>query len=95
MRATLSDVAIGGEVAIKGRVLYLTSDSALLQRQLSGENLTFDPQRSLIDNISTDELTPGGFATTTTRRSPGIVWSVCAVASCRKTRFATEVSKSS
>jgi len=57
--ATLSDVAIGGEVAIKGRVLYLTSDGALLQRQLSGENLTFDPQRSLIDNISTDELTPG------------------------------------
>jgi len=59
VRATLSDVAIGGEVAIKGRVLYLTSDGALLQRQLSGENLTFDPQRSLIDNISTDELTPG------------------------------------
>ena len=59
VRATLSDVAIGGEVAIKGRVLYLTSDGALLQRQLAGENLTFDPQRSLIDNISTDELTPG------------------------------------
>jgi len=59
VRATLSDVAIGGEVTIKGRVLYLTSDGELLRRQLSGENLSFDPERSLIDNISTDELTPG------------------------------------
>src|SRR5713226_6599220 len=48
-----------GEVKVKGRVLYLTSDSALLEGQLSGENLAFDPQRPLIDNISTDELTPG------------------------------------
>ena len=44
MRATLSDVAIGGEVTIKGRVLYLTSDGELLQRQLSGENLIFRPR---------------------------------------------------
>jgi 3-isopropylmalate/(R)-2-methylmalate dehydratase large subunit len=48
-----------GELTIKGRVLYLTSDAALLQRQLAGENLTFDPQLPLIDNVSTDELTPG------------------------------------
>jgi 3-isopropylmalate/(R)-2-methylmalate dehydratase large subunit len=30
-----------------------------LKRQLGGENLKYDPSRPLIDNISTDELTPG------------------------------------
>jgi 3-isopropylmalate/(R)-2-methylmalate dehydratase large subunit len=60
VRATLNVVPIAnGGVTIKGRVLYLTSDAALLQGQLAGENLGFDPQRPLIDNISTDELTPG------------------------------------
>jgi 3-isopropylmalate/(R)-2-methylmalate dehydratase large subunit len=48
-----------GEITVKGRVLYLTTDAALLQGQLAGENLTYDPTRPLIDNISTDELTPG------------------------------------
>jgi 3-isopropylmalate/(R)-2-methylmalate dehydratase large subunit len=48
-----------GEITVKGRVLYLTTDAALLQKQLAGENLTYDAARPLIDNISTDELTPG------------------------------------
>jgi len=43
---------------LTGRVLYLTEDPELLRRQLAGETLTFDPRRSLLASISTDELTP-------------------------------------
>lgn len=46
-------------VRISGRILYLTEDPELLRRQLAGENLAYDPNRKLIDNISTDEITPG------------------------------------
>jgi 3-isopropylmalate/(R)-2-methylmalate dehydratase large subunit len=41
------------------RVLYLTEDTALLKAQLDGEVIRHEPARKLIDNISTDELTPG------------------------------------
>jgi 3-isopropylmalate/(R)-2-methylmalate dehydratase large subunit len=44
---------------IEGRVLYLTADPELLARQLAGETLAYDPQVPLVDNVSTDELTPG------------------------------------
>ncbi len=47
-------------VKIQGRVLYLTEDPDLLRAQLyDGVDLEYDPNRKLIDNISTDELTPG------------------------------------
>ncbi len=47
-------------VQIDGRILYLTEDEDLLKKQLYGyEDLAHDPDRKLIDNISTDELTPG------------------------------------
>jgi 3-isopropylmalate/(R)-2-methylmalate dehydratase large subunit len=47
-------------VRIEGRILYLTEDGDQLRRQLyGGESLQFDPDRKLVDNISTDELTPG------------------------------------
>ncbi|MEM7205152.1 MAG: aconitase family protein [Planctomycetota bacterium] len=47
-------------VRIKGRILYLTEDPDLLRAQLyDGVDLEPDPQRKLIDNISTDEITPG------------------------------------
>lgn len=46
-------------VRIEGRILYVTEDQALLERQLAGEDLPFDPERPLVSNISTDELTPG------------------------------------
>jgi 3-isopropylmalate/(R)-2-methylmalate dehydratase large subunit len=46
-------------VKFSGRVLFLTEDQDLLERQLKGEILKHDPSRKLIDNISTDELTPG------------------------------------
>lgn len=44
---------------IQGRVLYLTEDRTLLQRQLAGEDLPEARHEPLINNISTDELTPG------------------------------------
>src|ERR1700690_317 len=47
---------------LEGRVLYLTEDPALLEAQLRSEKpetLAYDPQRALIGNISTDEITPG------------------------------------
>jgi 3-isopropylmalate/(R)-2-methylmalate dehydratase large subunit len=47
------------KLRIAGRILYLTEDAPLLERQLRGETLTYDPSRPLISNISTDELTPG------------------------------------
>ena len=45
-------------IRFTGRILYLTEDLDLLKRQLEGEDLSFDPDRKLIDNISTDEITP-------------------------------------
>jgi len=47
------------EVRIDGRALYLTEDLDQLSAQLEGDVLKHDPERKLIDNISTDELTPG------------------------------------
>lgn len=47
-------------VAFPGRVLHLSEDQEQLKAQLYGhEKLAYDPARKLIDNISTDELTPG------------------------------------
>lgn len=47
-------------VTFPGRVLFLSEDQEQLKAQLYGhEKLTHDPARKLIDNISTDELTPG------------------------------------
>ena len=44
---------------IQGRILYLTKDPELIARQLAGEDLRYRPDLELIDNISTDEITPG------------------------------------
>jgi len=46
-------------IQFSGRILYLTEDTSLLEKQLAGEQLDFDPERALINNISTDEITPG------------------------------------
>ena len=46
-------------VQFTGRILYLTKDPEDLARQLRGETLEYDPNRELVDNISTDEITPG------------------------------------
>src|ERR671914_1238149 len=44
----------------EGRVLYLTEDTSLIRRQLEeGVELEYDPGRALMNNISTDEITPG------------------------------------
>jgi 3-isopropylmalate/(R)-2-methylmalate dehydratase large subunit len=42
------------------RVLFLTEDVSLIRRQLeAGEELEYQPERALMNNISTDEITPG------------------------------------
>lgn len=46
-------------VGTVGRTLYLTQDMQVLRSQLDGGALSYDPARALIDNISTDEMTPG------------------------------------
>jgi 3-isopropylmalate/(R)-2-methylmalate dehydratase large subunit len=47
-------------IRFDGRVLFLTEDVSLIRRQLeAGENLEYDPERPLMNNISTDEITPG------------------------------------
>ncbi|MCA3006969.1 MAG: 3-isopropylmalate dehydratase [Phycisphaerales bacterium] len=47
-------------VTFPGRVLHLSEDQEQLKAQLYGhDKLGYDPARKLIDNISTDELTPG------------------------------------
>ncbi|HZH31403.1 MAG TPA: aconitase family protein [Pyrinomonadaceae bacterium] len=47
-------------IRFDGRILFLTDDTSLIRRQLeAGENLPFDPERPLMNNISTDEITPG------------------------------------
>jgi 3-isopropylmalate/(R)-2-methylmalate dehydratase large subunit len=49
---------VSDSLRLTGGVLYLTEDPDLLRRQLAGERLRFDPERPLLANISTDELTP-------------------------------------
>ncbi|MCC6809201.1 MAG: 3-isopropylmalate dehydratase [Deltaproteobacteria bacterium] len=47
-------------VRLQGRVLYLTENQDTLKAQLSGDKaLKYDAKEKLIDNISTDEMTPG------------------------------------
>ncbi|HEX8137286.1 MAG TPA: aconitase family protein [Pyrinomonadaceae bacterium] len=46
-------------IGFKGRILFLTDDTSLIRRQLAGEDLPYDPDRPLMSNISTDEITPG------------------------------------
>src|ERR687883_466018 len=47
-------------VKFDGRVLFLTEDTSLIRRQLeAGEDLPYDPDLPLMNNISTDEITPG------------------------------------
>ncbi len=47
-------------VKFDGRVLYITEDEKELKAQLyDGVPLDYDENRKLVDNISTDELTPG------------------------------------
>lgn len=47
-------------IKFEGRILFLTDDTGLIRRQLAeGEDLAFDAGRPLMNNISTDEITPG------------------------------------
>jgi len=47
-------------VKLDGRILFITEDPELLDAQLERkETLKYDPERALVSNISTDEITPG------------------------------------
>jgi 3-isopropylmalate/(R)-2-methylmalate dehydratase large subunit len=47
-------------IKFAGRVLFLTEDTSLIRRQLEdGADLAYEPDRALMNNISTDEITPG------------------------------------
>src|SRR5258708_39974548 len=47
-------------VKLDGRILYITEDPELQVAQLErNETLRYDPERALVSNISTDEITPG------------------------------------
>ncbi len=46
------------DVRLSGRVLFLVDDAALVESQLGGTDLAWDPSIPLRDNISTDEITP-------------------------------------
>ena len=51
---------------LSGRILFLTEDSELIQRQLAGEDLAWDATNpannpKLRDDISTDEITPAHY----------------------------------
>ncbi|MCA9600908.1 MAG: 3-isopropylmalate dehydratase, partial [Myxococcales bacterium] len=52
-------VTQSSSVRFTGRILFLTEDPDLLRRQLAGESIEFADDLKLIDNISTDEITPG------------------------------------
>ena len=43
---------------LRGRILFLTEDAALVRRQLDGQDIDWQPATKLRDNISTDEITP-------------------------------------
>jgi 3-isopropylmalate/(R)-2-methylmalate dehydratase large subunit len=45
-------------VRLNGRTLFLTEDISLIRRQLEGEVLSREPEIPLMNNISTDEMTP-------------------------------------
>lgn len=45
-------------LALTGRTLFLTTDPALIETQLGGQNLTLAGAGPLRDEISTDEITP-------------------------------------
>src|SRR5213594_3892071 len=46
------------QVMLRGRILFLTEDAALVRRQLDGQDIEWQPATKLRDNISTDEITP-------------------------------------
>src|SRR3989441_10454930 len=46
------------QVMLRGRILFLTEDAALVRRQLDGHDIDWQPATKLRDNITTDEITP-------------------------------------
>ncbi|MCS6899107.1 MAG: aconitase family protein [Myxococcales bacterium] len=56
----MSSLSPRRSLRLTGKILYLTEDLTQLKAQLQDKIvLSYDPNRKLIDNISTDEITPG------------------------------------
>jgi 3-isopropylmalate/(R)-2-methylmalate dehydratase large subunit len=56
----MSDTQRADTLRFSGKILYLTEDPKLVRAQLKeGKILGWDPERPRMDNISTDEITPG------------------------------------
>lgn len=51
--------AVGGAIRFDGRMLFLYDDTEAIRAQIAGTDLPWDAGRRRIDNISTDEITPG------------------------------------
>ena len=45
-------------IKFDGRILFLTEDVSLIRKQFEGEDLSFNLDTPLMNNISTDEITP-------------------------------------
>lgn len=45
-------------INLAGRILYLSDNPQIMQRQLQGEDCSLAQAEPLRDNISTDEITP-------------------------------------
>jgi 3-isopropylmalate/(R)-2-methylmalate dehydratase large subunit len=76
------------ELEFKGRTLFLTDDVALIRRQLEGkEDLAYDAELALMNNISTDEITPGWVCFITTKHSVNMFSSGCASRLLRKMKL--------
>lgn len=56
---TTDDAMNERRVKFEGRILFLTEDLERLKAQLAGTDIDWAPGDKLIDNISTDEITPG------------------------------------
>ena len=45
-------------LTLAGRILFLSTEPRLVERQLAGEDLTLASAGELRDDVSTDEITP-------------------------------------
>jgi hypothetical protein len=51
------------EIQLNSRILFLSDDPEVVERQLQGENLALVEAGALRDSISTDEITPATVGT--------------------------------
>lgn len=55
----MTDAKCSEKINFNGSILFLTEDISLIRKQFEGEDLDFNAETPLMNNISTDEITPG------------------------------------